>query len=84
MIIRHADHGPGVICRPAFGTGLCEPLGGEVGGAVSIECPWCHAMVSSRDMRCPDYRIGWMCEDCQSGLIAAGLIRVLPMTGGDR
>lgn len=25
-MMRHKDHGPGVICRPAFGYGLCEPL----------------------------------------------------------
>ena len=23
---RHADHGPEIICRPAFGHGLCEPI----------------------------------------------------------
>jgi hypothetical protein len=35
VIVRHADHGPGVICRPAFGHGLCEPLGDDLGGAVT-------------------------------------------------
>ena len=25
-VMRHADHAPEVICRPAFGNGLCEPL----------------------------------------------------------
>ena len=25
-IMRHADHDPGLVCRPAFGHGLCEPL----------------------------------------------------------
>lgn len=27
-IVRHAEHGPDVTCRPA-GNGLCEPLDGE-------------------------------------------------------
>ena len=26
-----ADHDPGLICRPAFGYGLCEVLEGEDG-----------------------------------------------------
>ena len=25
-LTRHADHDPGLICRPAFGYGLCEVL----------------------------------------------------------
>ena len=25
-LLRHADHDPAIICRPAFGNGLCEPL----------------------------------------------------------
>ncbi len=25
--VRHADHDPAVICRPALGHGLCEPAG---------------------------------------------------------
>ena len=28
-IRRHADHDPGLICRPALGYGLCELLGDE-------------------------------------------------------
>ena len=24
--VRHVDHDPAVICRPALGYGLCEPL----------------------------------------------------------
>ena len=29
-VIRHADHGPGLVCRPALGNGLCEPLLGNL------------------------------------------------------
>ena len=25
-LTRHSDHDPGLICRPAFGRGLCEVL----------------------------------------------------------
>jgi len=25
-LMRHRDHDPSLICRPAFGNGLCEPL----------------------------------------------------------
>ena len=28
-LTRHADHDPGLICRPALGYGLCEVLGDE-------------------------------------------------------
>ena len=30
VVRRHADHDPGLICRPALGaSGLCEVLGDE-------------------------------------------------------
>lgn len=28
---KHADHDPGLICRPAFGRGLCEVLEADGG-----------------------------------------------------
>ena len=28
-LMRHSGHGPGLICRPALGYGLCEVLGLE-------------------------------------------------------
>jgi hypothetical protein len=34
-IIRHADHDPALICRPAFGNGLCEPLSAELSAQIT-------------------------------------------------
>jgi hypothetical protein len=31
---RHADHDPDLICRPAFGYGLCEPLSAELSAQI--------------------------------------------------
>ena len=36
-LTRHADHDPGVICRPAFGYGLCEVLEIEAGSEEAAE-----------------------------------------------
>ena len=35
--VRHADHDPGLICRPALGYGLCEVLDPDEGGELSPE-----------------------------------------------
>jgi hypothetical protein len=34
-ITRHADHDPALICRPAFGNGLCEPLSAELSAQIT-------------------------------------------------
>ena len=34
VLHRHADHDPSLICRPAFGYGLCEVL--ETGRVVEV------------------------------------------------
>lgn len=34
QIVRHADHDPSLICRPAFGNGLCQPLSAELSAQI--------------------------------------------------
>jgi hypothetical protein len=41
VLRRHADHDPSLICRPAFGNGLCEVLPGTFETFYLLACLQC-------------------------------------------